>query len=113
MGATFFNRPPAPPPAPLFNRRSQLIEDKRGDRYKFLPGTFFIPDLVADFQQLRTVKIDSMKDFVQIATVDSPFAESIVARFARYFNRLGTPDIDKTVVISRLQSRLSDSLPQQ
>ena len=22
MGATFFNRPPAPPPAPLFNRRS-------------------------------------------------------------------------------------------
>ena len=24
MGATFFNRPPAPPPAPLFNRRSHL-----------------------------------------------------------------------------------------
>ncbi|HEX4053854.1 MAG TPA: hypothetical protein VHX86_06285 [Tepidisphaeraceae bacterium] len=84
----------------------QLILDGRGDRYKFLPGSFFLPDLVVDFQQLRTIDIGSMAKFMQIATVDSPFAESIVARFSRYFNRLGTPDIDKTVVMNRLQAKL-------
>jgi CheY-like chemotaxis protein len=84
----------------------QLIMDQRGDRYKFLPGSFFLPDLVADFQQLRTVDIASMAKFAPIVTVDSPFAESIVAKFSRYFNRLGTPDIDKTVVMNRLQARI-------
>jgi CheY-like chemotaxis protein len=80
----------------------QLIEDKRGDRFKFLPRAFFVPDLVVDFQQLRSLGIESMKDFKQIATLDSPFAESVVARFSRYFNRLGTPDIDKVIVMNRL-----------
>lgn len=83
-----------------------IIQDRRGDRYKFLPGTFFMPDLVADFQQLRTMAIAAIKNFKQVATIDSPFAESIVARFSRYFNRLGTPDIDKDVVMNRLQARI-------
>lgn len=80
----------------------QIITDAKGDRYKFLPNAYFIPDLVADFQQLRTMAIAAIKNFTPIATVDSPFAESIAARFSRYFNRLGTPDIDKDIVISRL-----------
>lgn len=85
------------------DRLGQMIEDKRGDRFKFLPRAFFIPDLVTDFQQLRTLGIESMASFKQVATLDSPFAESVIARFSRYFNRLGTPDIDKDVVINRLQ----------
>lgn len=84
-------------------RLEQLIEDKRGERFKFLPRAFFIPDLVVDFQQLRSLGIESLKSFKQVATLDSPFAESVVARFSRYFNRLGTPDLDKTVVINRLE----------
>jgi CheY-like chemotaxis protein len=85
-------------------RLEQLIEDKRGDRFKFLPRAFFIPDLVVDFQQLRCILCSSLKDFKQIATLDSPFAESVLARFSRYFNRLGTPDIDKNVVLNRLRA---------
>lgn len=82
----------------------QIIEDKRGDRFKFLPRTFFIPDLVVDFQQLRSVVFESLKTLKPIATLDSPFAESVLARFARYFSRLGTPDIDKKIVIERLHA---------
>jgi CheY-like chemotaxis protein len=89
---------------PNVQRLEQLVEDKRGDRFKFLPGAFFIPDLVVDFQQLRSISLESLKDFKAIATLDSPFAESVLARFSRYFNRLGTPDIDKNIVIGRLQT---------
>jgi hypothetical protein len=86
------------------NRFEQLIEDKRGDRFKFLPRAFFIPDLVVDFQQLRSINCESLKQFRQVATLDSPFAESVLARFARYFSRLGTPDIGKEIILSRLQA---------
>jgi CheY-like chemotaxis protein len=92
---------------PSTQRLEQLVEDKRGDRYKFLPRTFFIPDLVVDFQQLRSIVVDSLKTFKPIATLDSPFAESVLARFARYFNRLGTPDLDKAVVFNRLEAALA------
>lgn len=85
-------------------RFEQLIGDGRGDRLKFLPRAFFIPDLVADFQQLRSIRLEELENFKPIATLDSPFAESVLARFSRYFNRLGTPDIDKNIVIRRLQA---------
>lgn len=88
--------------ASAIQRLESLIGDGRGDRFKFLPRAFFIPDLVVDFQQLRTLGFESLKNFKQVATLDSPFAESVVARFSRYFNRLGTPDLDKAVVINRL-----------
>ena len=91
---------------PSTQRLEKLIEDSRGDRFKFLPRAFFIPDLVVDFQQLRSLDIGSLKNFKQVATLDSPFAESVIARFSRYFNRLGTPDLDKAVVINRLRAAL-------
>ncbi len=92
-------------------RFEQLIEDRRGDRFKFLPRAFFIPDLVVDFQQLRSVSLESLKGLKQVATLDSPFAESVLARFSRYFNRLGTPDIDKNVVIQRLEAATAQKAP--
>ena len=67
---------------------------------------FFIPDLVVDFQQLRSITFESLRGFKQVATLDSPFAESVLARLSRYFNRLGTPDVGKNVVINRLQTSL-------
>jgi hypothetical protein len=36
-----------------------------------------------------------------------------LARFSRYFGRLGTPDIDKNVVIARLQTALKHSEKEQ
>jgi CheY-like chemotaxis protein len=94
-----------------------MIGDNRSDaqseRFKFLPGTFFLPDSIIDFQKLRTVLPDELKNLEVIASLDSPFAEAVLARFSRYFGRLGTPDIDKNVVINRLQAVAARSAPGQ
>jgi DNA-binding response OmpR family regulator len=76
------------------------------ERFKYLPGTFFVDDSVADFQALKTVPIDSLTSFRRVATLDSPFAEAVLARFTRYFARLGTPDIEKASVVGRLAAML-------
>jgi CheY-like chemotaxis protein len=83
------------------NRRGQA------ERFKFLPGTFFLPDLVVDFQQLRSITKEAADALEPVASLDSPFAESLLASFARYFGRLGTPDLDKSLVLDRLKSALS------
>jgi CheY-like chemotaxis protein len=88
----------------------QLISDKRfqaqSERFKFLPGTYFLPDLVVDFQCLKAVPPEQVATLEVIASLDSPFAESVLSRFARYFGRLGTPDIDMNVVLNRLKTQL-------
>lgn len=86
-----------------------LADNRRNsqeDRFKFLPGTYFLRDSVIDFQRLRLLSLEDVGRLERIATIDSPFAEAIVAKFARYFGRLGTPDIDRNVVIRRLQDAL-------
>ncbi len=87
-----------------------LIGDRRkniqSERFKFLPGTFFIPDSIVDFQRLRAVSLEDLAKLEVVASLDSPFAEAVLARFARYFGRLGTPDIDKDVVLNRLQAAI-------
>lgn len=87
---------------------NSLIGDNRQkaqpERFKFLPGTFFLPDLIADFQGLVTVTPDELKKLQVVASLDSPFAEAVLARFSRYFGRLGTPDIDKQIVLRRLEA---------
>lgn len=81
----------------------------QADRYKYLPGTFFIEDCVVDFQALKTVPTAKLENFRRVATLDSPFAEAVLARFTRYFARLGTPDVEKTSVIARLTSLIQPS----
>lgn len=81
------------------------------ERFKFLPGTFFMPDLVVDFQQLRSIPCAELANFQPLASLDSPFAEAVLARFSRFFGRFGTPDIDKTIVLARLQASLKPSPP--
>jgi len=92
----------------LKGRLSALICDNRhkaaADRFKFLPGTFFLPDLVVDFQQLRSVPPDKVSELKVICSLDSPFGEAVLHRFAHYYGRLGTQDIDAQIVINRLQS---------
>lgn len=79
-------------------------KDTQSERFKFLPGTYFFPDSIVDFQRLRAVPADDIKGLEVIASLDSPFAEAVLARFSRYFGRLGTPDIDKIVVLKRLEA---------
>lgn len=98
-----------PQPSNTTNRKLRaLLQDNRQDgqpeRFCFLPGALTLPDLVVDFQQLVTLPREQMISLERLASLDSPFAEALLARFARYFGRLGTPDLDLEVLISRLRS---------
>lgn len=83
---------------------SQKTGKFQADRYKFLPGTFFFDDNVVDFQKICVVSNARALTFKRVATLDSPYAEALLARFTRYFGRLGTPDVDKAAVIKRLEA---------
>ncbi|HEY3318951.1 MAG TPA: hypothetical protein VGP72_00545 [Planctomycetota bacterium] len=83
----------------------RLISDRQGERFKFLPGTFFIPDLVVDFQQVRCVKFDELAKANVVASLSSPYAEAMVSKLSRYLGRVGTPDIDLNIVLSRLRTK--------
>jgi hypothetical protein len=94
----------------------QLINNNyqdQKDRYKFLPGTFFLPDLLIDFQSLTQTTLDKLSGLNRIASLDSPFAESCLANFARYYGRIGTPDLDTDFILNRLSTLWEDKLKAQ
>jgi hypothetical protein len=68
-----------------------------------------LPDLVVDLQQLESIRVEKLADHDAIASLDSPYAESLLAKFARYYGRLGTPDIDKEIVLERLRAKSAAS----
>ena len=76
--------------------------DGQAERFYFLPGALTLPDLVVDFQQLETLPRVKASGLDRRASLDSPFAEAFLARFTRYFGRLGTPDLDVDSVMFRL-----------
>lgn len=79
-----------------------LIESRKGDRYFFLPGTPFIPNLLLDFQNKLMCDYQELKKFSRIAKLDDPYAQSMISSFIRYYNRIGFPDIDADYVINNL-----------
>jgi len=78
--------------------------DKQPDRYFFLPGAYTVPDLVVDFERLSHTSYGELDQSRRIASLDSPFVESLLSRFARFFGRLGTPDLETSLVMARLNS---------
>jgi len=78
--------------------------DSQSERFYFLPGALSLPDLVVDFQQLMTLQREHMGGLERLASLDSPFAEALLARFTRYFGRLDTPDLDVAVLLQRLRA---------
>jgi hypothetical protein len=81
---------------------TRLIESRKGDRYFFLPGTPFLPNLLLDFQIKTMFDYEELKKFTRVAKLDDPYAQSMVASFIRYYNRIGFPDIDADYVIENL-----------
>jgi hypothetical protein len=100
------------------NRRrvEDLISHKTGgqdDRYLFLPAAPTIPDLVADFQRLRSVTPEELGAMDRIASLISPFPEAMVSRFIRYFGRVGTEDLDVETIMNRLREAGSPEAPDE
>lgn len=80
----------------------EFIESRKADRYFFLPKTPFIDNLYLDFQKKIMVEYDELNTFVRVAKLDSPFAQSMITSFIRYYNRIGFPDIDSDYVIQNM-----------
>lgn len=65
------------------------------DRYFFLPGTPFIESGIVDFQHKLLVDYAKLQsNFIIVARLDDPFAQSLLSTFIRYYNRVGFPDLD-------------------
>jgi len=96
---------PQPSKSSIRELRSLLADNRRRqpERFYCLPGALALPDLIVDFQQLFTIPRADLEHLERISSLDSPFAEALLARFARYFGRLGTPDLDVEAVMVKLQ----------
>ncbi|MEO0770309.1 MAG: hypothetical protein AAFY72_12905, partial [Cyanobacteria bacterium J06649_4] len=81
-------------------------EKRQKGRYFFLPSAWKIPDLIVDFQNIKTVPSQEVSQpnpsWERIASVDSPFRESLISRFNSFFGRIGTPDLDTEIILRRL-----------
>ena len=92
------------------NERSERIKSllrsnpyrQQPDRYHYLPAAWTVPDLIVDNQVVVSVPYDDLaKHYNKVASLDSPFAEALVNRFARFIGRLGTPDLDLDAIVAR------------
>ncbi len=77
-------------------------KEGQSERFYFLPSAIDLPDLVVDFQQVVSLLQKELAELSRLASLDSPFAESLLTRFTRYFGRLGTPDLDADMILSKL-----------
>lgn len=81
----------------------QFINSSKGDRYFFLPQTPFIENRVIDFQNTEIVSYEQLcANFERRAKLDNPYAQSMLATYTRYYNRIGFPDIDCDYILGLL-----------
>ncbi len=78
--------------------------DGQKDRSVFLPAAWEVPDLVVDFQRVGHIPYEDLAGYERVATLDSPYTESIVEKFGRYLGRVGTPDLDVDIALDRLRT---------
>lgn len=88
----------------LLKNNRETAEGITKERFHYLPAVVDMPDLVLDFQELAQFPLDEFKGLPRVATLASPFAESLAARFSSYLLRLGTPDLDLAQVMARLSA---------
>lgn len=73
------------------------------DRFYFLPRAWELPDLLVDLQQTFSLNCTRLPQLTKVASLDSPFAESLSHRFSRLMARIGTPDLDIDLVADRIR----------
>jgi hypothetical protein len=83
--------------------RNNIVATPEG-RYWFLPAFLDIPHLYCDFLRAATLDQATLKDnFVRIATLTPPYAESLQENFATFYGSVGIPDIDPSSIGSLLE----------
>jgi len=76
--------------------------DRGPGRHHYIPSLGKLPHLLVDFQRIELIPLHELRGMECIATLASPFAESMASRYLRYIGRLGTPDLDVAYVMSKL-----------
>ena len=82
-----------------------ILRNNESPRMFYLPAAFEIPHLIVDFQDLRTIRGERLACMEPSASLDSPYAEELQARFTSYFGRVGTPDLDWAAIMQSIQGR--------
>ncbi|MBH3056430.1 response regulator [Serratia marcescens] len=85
-----------------YNKLRSILVNNAGDRFRFLPKTFYIDNLIVDFQRLKQVPIEDADGFNVICRIDSPFREELLIQLSRYYGRMGVPDLNISEFISCL-----------
>jgi len=83
----------------------RLLRNNAGDRFRFLPGTFFLPDIVVDLQSLRQLPAADLDGENVVCCLDSPYREEMLLHLSKYYGRIGTPDLDMGMLFRRLAAQ--------
>lgn len=84
------------------DKLNRLLSNNQSERNFYLPKTPFIENSIIDFQEKIMVDYGELEKSFRFTKLDSPYAQSMITNFIRYYNRIGFPDIDKEYVISQL-----------
>jgi len=83
----------------------QFLKSNMNDRFFFLPSIDImdLPALVIDLQQISSVVFSEVQEkYKVVAELDTPYAQDLQAKFTRYNNRPGTPDIETAELIDNI-----------
>jgi hypothetical protein len=73
------------------------------ERYFFLPPTPFLEPFLIDFQKKETINYEQLDaDFECITSLDDPMSQAVIAKYMRYYSRVGYRDLDTDYVLSKL-----------
>lgn len=86
----------------------RLVKGGAGERYKFLPGTFFLPDCIVDFQNLANEPMAEKAGYELICSLDNPYREELLHLFSKYYGRIGTPDYDIDALWTNIDSKFNE-----
>lgn len=85
----------------------QFVQNKKGSRFRFFPGTFFLPDCIVDFQQLLNLPANYEDDFQVVCSLDNPYREELLQLFSNYYGRIGTPDYEFDSIWGKVEKEFS------
>ena len=60
---------------------------------------------MVDLQRVTSIEANELLAMNKVASLDSPFTETLTQRYARLMGRVGGPDLDIAAAIERMRSR--------
>ncbi|MDE6695811.1 MAG: hypothetical protein K2K25_02930 [Muribaculaceae bacterium] len=85
-----------------------FIHNKDIRRYFFLGGDALgLPNLVVDFQLLKSIPYANIPELKPIGKVKSPFKEQMIVHFASYTSRIPTERVSEDIKLGLLNSLIS------